>query len=233
MYFEGLRNVGWNFAQLGGAEAPVFEFARRYLDSLEEPICAWDIGANVGLWSLFLAGHSNVSQVVCYEPDEINLRLLSLNRDRNALASRLDVRAIALSDKAGKAVFHSDAVTGSTGSLESGTRFIEQHYSAITHPVNVVVSTVDDEVQAGTAAPQFLKIDVEGHELALLRGARSTLSEHRPMLLIEVTNHVEEVAHLLTAAGYRLVNPKTRTELHSPAYMTAAIPSERWDSSIL
>lgn len=229
IYFDGYRNLGWNFADPTAPEAQLFVFAKRLLEALR-PACAWDVGANVGLWSLFLAGFEpRIAHVVSFEPDQTNLRLLHLNRERNGLAARLDVREIALSDRPGAATFNADPMTGSTGSLESGERFIEHHYGGRTHAVQMAVGTIDDEIASGRPVPQFMKIDVEGHELALLRGGLHTLGEHRPALLIEVTRHADEVAALLREREYLLFDPETARESSVPTYMTAAIPSERAD----
>jgi Methyltransferase FkbM domain len=69
------------------------------------------------------------------------------------------------------------------------------------------VVTLDQLVAQGTIAPpDFLKIDVEGGELAVLRGAAETLRDRRPRLVIETHGHAVEtaVADLLVAAGYRV-----------------------------
>jgi hypothetical protein len=52
----------------------------------------------------------------------------------------------------------------------------------------------------------FVKIDVEGHELDVLRGGAETIQRNRPHLLIEVReNHLTEIRDLLLAWGYREV----------------------------
>jgi hypothetical protein len=50
----------------------------------------------------------------------------------------------------------------------------------------------------------LLKIDVEGHDAAVLRGARTTLAEHRPVVLIETWDGGVEVRALLAGLNYRV-----------------------------
>ncbi|MGD9635072.1 MAG: FkbM family methyltransferase [Pirellulales bacterium] len=72
----------------------------------------------------------------------------------------------------------------------------------------VPVTTLDAKFAAASAGPAFIKIDVEGHELEVLEGARETVSAHRPTLLIECeTRHrpdgdVRPVFNFLASLGY-------------------------------
>lgn len=226
LHFDGYRNLGWTLGRLADLESAEFEFAAAQLHRRAAK-CVWDVGANVGLWSLFFASRQfGLEHVVAYEPDSFNRGLLELNRDQNAIR-QLQVRDVALSDHSGTATFFADSVTGSTGSLEKEGAFTTQWYGSKPPEITVPLSTVDEEIASGKApAPQFMKIDVEGHELDLLRGAERTLAEHRPTIIMEVSRHQEEVGALLRRHGYRMVDPGTGADLDLPAFATGAIPSE-------
>ena len=229
LHFDGRRNVGWALGGLDEAEADYIAFTGRLLKKLR-PAAVWDVGANVGFWSLYFAGFEpRIEHVVAFEPDATNLKLLRRNKDTNGL-DHLDVRDVALSDHEGTAMFHADAVTGSTGSLEAEQTFIATHYDRKSTAVQVRLGTVDAEIAAGTPAPDFLKIDVEGHELSLLRGAERLLTERRPSILIEVSGeHSGATVALLKERSYRLFDPATAREVHEPAFELAALPAERAD----
>jgi hypothetical protein len=63
--------------------------------------------------------------------------------------------------------------------------------------------TIDHFVlEQGHAPPNFLKIDVEGGEAAVLRGMREVLQRHRPVLLCEMHGRNREVAETLSEVGY-------------------------------
>jgi FkbM family methyltransferase len=74
--------------------------------------------------------------------------------------------------------------------------------------ITVPVTTIDDYFAGRTAQPAFLKIDVEGHESAVLAGARATLAASHPTLLVECeTRHradgdVRPLFEMLASLGY-------------------------------
>jgi hypothetical protein len=72
----------------------------------------------------------------------------------------------------------------------------------------VCTRTLDEVLGRVDLPVSFVKIDVEGHELDVLRGAERTMREQRPNLLIEINNDlgdrpVEEVFELIVSFGYR------------------------------
>jgi FkbM family methyltransferase len=76
--------------------------------------------------------------------------------------------------------------------------------------ISVPAVSLDRYVQKTGVRPNLIKIDVEGTELAVLRGARQTLMEFRPVVLVEIhdqgAKHEEEVRDLLKACGYAITN---------------------------
>jgi hypothetical protein len=84
---------------------------------------------------------------------------------------------------------------------------IESAGGALSH-VPVEVTTLDAFFDEHERAPNFLKIDVEGHELAVLNGARRLLEQYRPTILVEcearhrADSDVRPVFELLQSLGY-------------------------------
>jgi FkbM family methyltransferase len=223
LYFEGSRNLGWATGGLPTTESAEMDFALATLAGRDAK-CAWDIGANIGLWTLLLAGiKPPLQQIICFEPDETNRRILQANLTRNNITIA-QVRAQALSSRHGAGEFNVDLVTGSTGTLEQGGSFVEEWYGRKTDRVAIELETVDRLVEAGTTVPDFIKIDVEGHELSVLEGARQTLQKYHPILMMEVTAHAEEIGKLLSDLGYHLIDPATGGRIMKPAFATAALP---------
>jgi FkbM family methyltransferase len=73
----------------------------------------------------------------------------------------------------------------------------------------ITTITVDDVVKKffPDKGPDFIKIDVEGHELEVLKGALKTLNERKPLLLVEVWEHNNiNVRRLLEKARYRVID---------------------------
>ena len=98
--------------------------------------------------------------------------------------------------------------------------------------ISVPVRRLDDLLaEPGSTPPDLVKIDVEGAETDVLRGAAQTLAKVRPILLIELHGTNEAVAHLLSEAGYlsRVLGSRS-TMLESPwNAQIIALPAERAD----
>ena len=222
IYFDGYRNIGWAAGNLAEIEGEEMVFAMEMIK--RKPCrCAWDIGANVGFWSLFLAGiEPPIERICAFEPDSTNLGYLRLNQEKNHL-DRLLIREVGLSDQPGRATFFADELTGSTGSLERERDFIGENYGQARREVTIPLSTVDAECGTGLPPPDFIKIDVEGHEWNVLKGAQRTLAEHHPSLIMEVTQRHDEVGKLLQGMGYQLLDPHNGKPLERPQFATAAV----------
>lgn len=194
-----------------GAKLATAELAERSAASglIHQHKCRflWDVGANVGLWTLHLASLAPTAIVTSFEPDPDNIKWLEKNISLNGLLNRVAVRPVAVSNKIGTADFFADKYSGSTGSLEQSFNFIEKHYGVSRSVIRVPVITLDQELDHAVSPPDFLKIDVEGHELAVLQGARRLLAQHRPIILLEVNNTVGQVADLLREYGYSFERP--------------------------
>jgi FkbM family methyltransferase len=223
LWFDGDRNLNLAVSDNDDSERQEIDFVRELL-AKHSPNCAWDVGANIGYWTLFFASlNPPLHEIVAFEPDVTNRKLLQMNIDRNHLTN-VAVRACGLSDHVGTATFHVDGVTGSTGSLEAGHDFIGKHYGAQRQAVEVEISTIDDEIARGRRAPQFIKIDVESHELSVLKGAQRTLAKIRPAIIVEVSANHDAVAAIFRANRYRMVDPATGLEIGTPAWSTVALP---------
>ena len=141
-----------------------------------------DVGANLGLYTYFLARYS--AHVYAFEPNPFPLRVLSRVADRN-----VTVLQMALSERGGEI----DLVVpkGRRGWSNNGAA-VGRKFRGRTATVRVPCGRIDDlDLSAGPPGVGFIKIDVEGHELQVLRGAEATLRRDRPKLLIE-----NEIAHV-------------------------------------
>lgn len=144
---------------------------------------AYDIGANLGIFSLFFSRAVGAQgQVVAFEPMPDNFaaleRNLKLNRVRNVTAIQM-----ALGEAAGERAAYSVAGESGRYSIEvSGGG--DERYT----PAGVCrIDTLDQVVgRMNLPPPGFIKIDVEGAELAVLRGAAETLRATWPEMFIEL-----------------------------------------------
>lgn len=219
LYYDGYRNIGVEAHGVDHCEEEEKRLVSRILTRLQ-PAVVWDIGANIGTWSLFMSTVMPQARIRCFEPDPVNLKFLTRNQTGNSLAN-WTIRPVALSDRRGHLVFMTDPTTGTTGSLARTESFSHKFFAAPTKEITVETSTIDDEIRDGADAPEFIKCDVEGHELAVFLGARETLARHHPVILFEDSGQVG-TAELLRTYGYLFFNMRG-DRIEEPAWNTMAV----------
>lgn len=162
-----------------------------------------DVGAHCALWSMWWA--SWVPHIVAYEPVPLHQRLYRANM---ALEGHCNYELVpyALGDRPGQIDLRLDPEnTGHTRAYGPNEKRIET--------VNVPVVTLDSDVpdRLGEHGLGFLKVDCEGYEEKVLRGAKDTLTRHRPMVIVEqkqehLLGHTPRGAVLyLKGLGYKVV----------------------------
>lgn len=132
-----------------------------------------DVGANLGLYSFLLARCTQ--KVTAYEPNpEINTFL------RSAMPRNVVIREVGVSAESGCATLSVPEIDGmemdSFGSIEPGVVKGSRDFQ-------VEIVCLDEE---GLENVGFIKIDVEGHEESVLKGAEKLIIRDRPTLLVEI-----------------------------------------------
>lgn len=164
-----------------------------------------DIGANTGIYALVAQTANPAARVVAVEPVKRIHEKLEENVNLNG-GHVIAVHAAA-SDHSGKAILYDLPDREHVLSVS-----LEAHWnneSPELTPVEVPCTTVADLLHKyGAATVDLLKIDVETHEAAVLRGFLDVLRRDKPTLLIEILNdHVaNEVSTLLDGLGYVYYN---------------------------
>jgi FkbM family methyltransferase len=189
---------------------------------------AWDVGANQGIFSFAAAGMAGASGAVyAFEPDTFLVSLLRRSARLNPNSAPVEAIPCAVSDRAGLARLRIAERARSANSLQ-GVQASSQ-MGGVRESHTVLTVTLDWCLEQGLRPPDVLKVDVEGAELNVLRGAQELLHRYRPPILIEVrAENQEEIAAILRGAGYQLFNSDTAAEervpLDRPAYNTLALP---------
>lgn len=163
-------------------------------ENAHDPVVVVDAGANLGTLTLFAS--SRGCTVISFELQSRVVRMLEasiyVNRFRNTV-----VRTMAVSEVAGQIVTFKDVPDNPGGvGLVAGS-------DASTSTRTVRTVTLDGEFPSPARIP-FLKIDAEGHELPILRGAKSLFAEHRvDSVVLELRAHqAKEAAEFLYSNGY-------------------------------
>jgi FkbM family methyltransferase len=171
-----------------------------------------DIGANLGLYSRFVASWTRAARVLAFEPWLENSVFLQSNVNLGGAEAKVDILTCALADVEGQAEFQIDDVQSASGSLDKVRGGAASEGRANLHlpprKAQVDCRTLDGLIEAGRIpAPDVLKIDVEGAEALVLRGAARLLAERRPRLLMELHGAQEsrDVLELLFKNEYEVV----------------------------
>ncbi len=163
----------------------------------------WDLGAHFGLYSVALAMRVGAQgQVAAFEPNPESFARLVRHKSMNRL-SWLKTYEMAASDKTGA----SELLTyGELDSTSTHLRYDDEAKSDESKPIGIRTLRLDDEVESGNLrAPQFVKIDVEGHGHRAVEGMKGTIAKSKPTMIIAF-HSAEEVAGvtgILKPLGYR------------------------------
>lgn len=150
----------------------------------------WDAGANIGLYSRWIAGHLNARHVVAFEPMSANVQDLEYNIRLGSCERKVSVVRAALSDTDGPAEFQIDDIQSASGSLSSvrgGAPSAGRAAVGLPPRTETVACRSIDHIlqEEELPAPDVLKIDVEGAEMMTLRGGERFFGANSPKIVIE------------------------------------------------
>ena len=179
----------------------------RHLPSLVAPGgVAFDVGANLGIYSLLLTSSVGpAGEVYAFEPDPQNVPWLERNLELNGIEN-VHVERAALGAATGQMTLYQDVATTRTSSLVQNAW---QPDSVPRGRATVRIDVLDDFLPKVTRA-DFVKIDTEGFECEVLKGGLELVRRFRPKLLVEAhPKNWAEIDSLLLPLGYRLFDPTT------------------------
>ena len=148
--------------------------AIKWIDSFNSNDCFYDVGANVGNYSLY-AGKRGI-RTFSFEPEYLNLSVLYENIFLNQLQEKCTPIPIALGDTTKLDVFYLKSVSKGDALHSVGRRSSYLDKSHLTSMLNTLVMRLDDLLDLfDLPKPTALKIDVDGNELNVIKGAIKTL----------------------------------------------------------
>jgi len=188
-----------------------FEYTRIFLTLIKKVNLFYDIGANIGYYSLLAKMVNPIIKVVCFEPASGPLFYLRENIRINRYEN-IKTESFALSDRSGEIEFyeiknakytyleHCLAGEGNTGSLTTGRNFVINKVKTITLDEYV---KVNNEVLI-----DLIKIDTEGTENLILEKSSFILGEMKPIIICEtIFNKIEHLLEdILKLYGYEFYN---------------------------
>lgn len=163
-------------------EPSLVDLALKYIDKDRDVI---DVGANVGFYTVLFAQKLDKAKVLAIEPTLNSLQRLYKNIQLNNVTDKTIVFEGAASDHNGRG-----EIKTLIGREEYSTLGRWEHPSVKNEKFNAYeteVTTVDNLVRKYSLEPGFIKIDVEGLEYSVLKGAKTTLEKKRPVILSELS----------------------------------------------
>jgi FkbM family methyltransferase len=185
----------------------------RWIDGMRSDSVFWDIGSNVGVFSLYAAVRVNCI-VISFEPAASNFFVLTRNIQLNRLSDQVTAYCLALSGKTelGALNLASPAMGGATnqfGRVGESSRYWTDNGERAAH--GTLGFTIDDFIERFSPPfPTHIKIDVDGLELPILQGATKTLADSRVRaVMAEVSltrsDEREQTMSLFKRAGLEFV----------------------------
>jgi FkbM family methyltransferase len=178
---------------------------RAWLHRLMKPgHCLFDIGANIGWYTLLLARQFPDSQVLAFEPLPTTFQKLQRNLALNDLPN-VTLYNFGFSDQDREETFYfSPEISGAASGADILGRDTVQKITCRVRRLDQVRRELGRRVD-------FIKCDVEGAELLVLQGAPECLAQDRPLILCEMLRkwsakfhyHPNDIIALLATAGYQ------------------------------
>lgn len=191
-----------------------------WIDSFDENSIFWDIGANVGTYSIY-AGLKKKSNVWAFEPSVFNLEVLARNIYVNKLEKKINIVPIAVSESSGLSLMKMTTTqwggalsTFGEDKLGWDGKEVDEifSYNTIGFSMDMAVSFLK------IPSPDYLKIDVDGTEHFILSGGLDVFKSIKS-ILIEVNDdfhaQAEKCEDILTAAGFVMTQKRHSDEIAS------------------
>ena len=192
-----------------------------WLDELPDNGCYWDIGANVGAYSLYAALRPKLI-VLAFEPSASSYAVLNRNIELNDMSDRIAAYCIAFSEKSKLDTLNMARTEAGLAMHGFGTEI--NHFDEIIDTrfrQGAVGFSIDDFVKIfSPPRPTHVKIDVDGIEADILRGGRNTFSTPSvKSMMIEIEKDLDsarnrQILTLMTELGFT-ARPKTSPEFRN------------------
>jgi FkbM family methyltransferase len=154
-----------------------------------------DAGSNIGNHALYFASQLRAERIECFEPNKITFENLKRNVEINSLEKIISVHNSGLGARTSFGIEKGYSV------FNTGLNSVEE----VNGPENKDSISLLRLDELGYKNIDFIKIDVEGHELSVLTGAEETIRLCKPVILVEAfDDSISQIENLLTGYGYKM-----------------------------
>ena len=204
----------WRYETFSSKEPETLE----WINTIPSESVLWDIGANIGLYSIYAAKRRNC-KIWAFEPSVFNLELLARNIYLNKLENSICIVPIALSDRLGSSEMHMTSTEwgGALSTFGESYGWDGEQIRQVFEFKTMGVRMVDAVQMLAIPQPDYVKMDVDGIEHLILDGGQAVLKSVKGVL-IEVNDAFREQSSqcqlLLTKAGL-VLKEKRQSEMVS------------------
>ncbi len=213
--------VKWRVETIFSKEPETLEWIDTFKAIDNKTIIFWDIGANIGLYSIYAAQKINNIKIYSFEPSTSNLRVLSRNIFLNNLSEKISISQFPLTSK--KNVFldinESEFIEGWSMNSFGTKKGYDGEEIKVKQKYKIFGTSIDNLVENEVIElPNYVKIDVDGIEDLILEGAKKILSNKTlKSLSIELNENYEhqynKIIKMMESFGFKLKQKK-----HDPIY---------------
>ncbi len=192
-----------------------------WINSFEKDSVFWDIGSNIGLYSIYAAKRKN-AKVFSFEPSTSNLRILSRNIFINKLSNQIYLIPLALNSKNSLNFSQIKESTFREGGAENSFS-VDYNWQGKSFKPKNEYNTLGTSIDFLTKnkiipLPNYIKIDVDGIEHLILRGGIETLKSKKiKSVLIEINDAFTE-QHKTCIKIMETLGFKISSKLHAPIF---------------
>ena len=213
VFFVPNNLIEWRVRTLFDKEPETISWINSFKD---KNIIFWDIGANIGLFSIYAALKFKNIKIFAFEPSTSNLRVLSRNISNNNLQKKIYINQIALTDKKSKylEMKEMDFMEGiSLCSFGENFNFEGKKFKK-KNSYLIFGDNIDSLIKKNTVPiPNYIKIDVDGIEHLILKGAKNLFNNNKiKSVSIEINDNFKtqkkEVINFMTSKKFKIVHKK-------------------------
>ena len=187
----------------------------------DKKIIFWDIGSNIGLYSVYAALTHRECSVISFEPSSNNLRVLTRNISINNLENSIKVFTNPLTDKGKKFLMMQHNEFNEGGALNSFGENYNFEGKKQSYPMNYQLlgfSMRDILDNKFLEIPDYIKIDVDGIEHLILEGANKHLRNKKiKSLSIEInenfTEQYNKVIQIMNRHNFKVLHKKHNEQM--------------------
>ncbi len=184
---------------------------KQFYSWLNSETVFYDLGANVGYYSFLANRYITSGTIYGFEPIPYNVALFKKHCELNHRMIKhenIEILPFAITDRDGQlSISHDQAA------IEGNTYIVSPHIT-VSDKITVECRSIDGLIKEGFKAPDVIKIDVEGAEYDVLKGAKATIEKYKPNILLATHDcHLpgvqQQCKDFLEALGYRLTHLPT------------------------